>query len=99
MFVLIALVFRNLSFSGIYSFQTEISSYDFLYPQLIIRMEKNKHSLLCLLIVLQCGMALGQKTSNVDELLNWCLDARHHKKLPGPEGDLFKQVHELCLGI
>nr|XP_027222054.1 folate receptor gamma-like [Penaeus vannamei]XP_027222055.1 folate receptor gamma-like [Penaeus vannamei]XP_027222056.1 folate receptor gamma-like [Penaeus vannamei] len=54
-------------------------------------MEKNKHSLLCLLIVLQCGMALGQKTSNVDELLNWCLDARHHKKLPGPEGDLFKQ--------
>lgn len=81
------------------SFQTEISSQGSLYPQFIMKLEKSMHFLAFLLIVLQCGMSLGQKTSNIDELLNWCLDARHHKKSPGPEGDLFKQVRELCLGI
>lgn len=30
---------------------------------------------------------------NLDDLLNTCIDSKHHKSMPGPESKLFKQVN------
>ena len=34
----------------------------------------------------------GQLTDDIDEMLNWCLDGRHHKSRPGPEDRLHQFV-------
>ena len=35
---------------------------------------------------------VSQLSNDPDQLLNWCLDGKHHKSRPGPEDDLYKQV-------
>ncbi|KAK8746277.1 hypothetical protein OTU49_017340 [Cherax quadricarinatus] len=36
-------------------------------------------------------VVMGQKSTDMDKLLNWCLDAKLHKTAPGPENSLHKQ--------
>ena len=37
-------------------------------------------------------LVVSQLSNDPDQLLNWCLDGKHHKSRPGPEDDLYKQV-------
>ncbi|KAF0289787.1 Folate receptor alpha [Amphibalanus amphitrite] len=44
-------------------------------------------------MLLACvASARGQLTDNIDDMLNWCLDGKHHKSRPGPEDKL----HRFC---
>ncbi|XP_069684288.1 folate receptor gamma-like [Periplaneta americana] len=36
-------------------------------------------------------MIMSQLSNDPDQLLNWCLDGKHHKSRPGPEEELYKQ--------
>lgn len=47
-------------------------------------------SILCFLSIFP--MILSQLSDNPDQLLNWCLDGKHHKSRPGPEDELYEQV-------
>ncbi|XP_037089858.1 folate receptor beta-like [Pollicipes pollicipes] len=44
------------------------------------------------LVAAGLSVALCQLTTNLDTMLNWCLDGRHHKTRPGPED----QLHQEC---
>ncbi|XP_071547555.1 folate receptor beta-like isoform X2 [Panulirus ornatus] len=44
-----------------------------------------------ILIVILPLIAEAQRSQDKNELLNWCLDAKHHKTAPGPESSLFEQ--------
>ena len=41
--------------------------------------------------------AHGQLTDSVDEMLNWCLDGKHHKSRPGPEDKLHQFVRLIAV--
>nr|CAD7432166.1 unnamed protein product [Timema monikensis] len=47
-----------------------------------------------LVIFLLVGLTtvLSQLSSDPEQLLDWCLDGKHHKNKPGPEGELYKQA-------
>jgi len=48
---------------------------------------------ICILWVISfIPLVVSQLSNDPDQLLNWCLDGRHHKSRPGPEDDLYKQV-------
>jgi hypothetical protein len=47
-------------------------------------------SIICFLSVFP--LILSQLSNDPDQLLNWCLDAKHHKSRPGPEDELYEQV-------
>lgn len=43
-------------------------------------------------ILCMVNESFTQLSNNRDELLNWCLDSKHHKKKPGKESELFEHV-------
>ncbi|XP_067143349.1 folate receptor gamma-like [Centruroides vittatus] len=47
--------------------------------------------LTCVLLLTVCTQTWAQLSRDRDELLNWCLDAKYHKKKPGPESKLYRQ--------
>ncbi|XP_046676565.1 LOW QUALITY PROTEIN: folate receptor beta-like [Homalodisca vitripennis] len=54
---------------------------------MMLRMSLTVTLWLCFLV----NFCLAQLTDDPSELLSWCLDGRHHKEKPGPEGELFSQ--------
>nr|XP_045601829.1 folate receptor beta-like [Procambarus clarkii] len=46
----------------------------------------------CLTLVVT--MTMAQKLRDVDTLINTCIDSKHHKSAPGPEGSLFTTCHQ-----
>jgi len=44
-------------------------------------------------------LVVSQLSNDPDQLLNWCLDGKHHKSRPGPEDDLYKQVSDCAINL
>lgn len=43
-------------------------------------------------VYLLCSSCNGQLSTDVDELLNWCIDGIHHKERPSTEDELHHMV-------